>query len=280
MRADDPEAGWRRATNGTGAATARRWRRPTLRCVSSTTADATFKDLCIDADDPAVVARFWGAVLDLDVVLQDGGDAELRRDGLVWAWVNGVAEPKEVKNRVHLDLWAPDVHVLIGFGAAHRWDGDGFVVLADPEGNEFCAFPPPAGVMVAAPAQAFALCSDSARPVEAARWWVDRTGATIGPGPDGRPRWLSGVPGLGDLLWKFVAVDDGRTVKNRWHWDVIAEVEDLVAAGARELRRPDGDIEWTVLVDPDGNEFCAFTPGPNRRPGAVAVAESPTPPAR
>jgi catechol 2,3-dioxygenase-like lactoylglutathione lyase family enzyme len=246
--------------------------------VSPTTADATFKDLCIDAGDPAVVARFWAAVLGLDVVLQDGGDAELRRDGLVWAWVNGVPEPRSVKNRVHLDLWAPDVRAIERLGAVHRWDGDGFVVLADPEGNEFCAFPPPAGVVVTAPGQAFALCTDSARPVETARWWADRTGATVGPGPDGRPRWLSGVPGLGDLLWKFVAVDDARTVKNRWHWDVIAEVEDLVAAGARVLRRPDADIGWTVLVDPDGNEFCAFAPGPGRAPNAGA-AEAPTRPA-
>jgi hypothetical protein len=37
-------------------------------------------------------------------------------------------------------------------------------------------------------------------------------------------------------------------------------VPGLVAAGATVLRRPDDDISWTVLADPQGNEFCAFTP--------------------
>ena len=35
----------------------------------------------------------------------------------------------------------------------------------------------------------------------------------------------------------------------------------LVSAGARVLRAPDDDIEWWVLTDPEGNEFCAFAPG-------------------
>lgn len=60
-----------------------------------------------------------------------------------------VPEPKTVKNRVHLDLQPQDttrdaeVVRLLGIGATlvadhRRDDGTGFVVLADPEGNEFC----------------------------------------------------------------------------------------------------------------------------------------------
>jgi len=60
-----------------------------------------------------------------------------------------VPEPKTVKNRVHLDLMPDDrtrdeeVERLLGIGAAlvadHRKpDGGGWVVLADPGGNEFC----------------------------------------------------------------------------------------------------------------------------------------------
>jgi predicted enzyme related to lactoylglutathione lyase len=60
-----------------------------------------------------------------------------------------VPEPKTVKNRVHLDLMPDDrtrdeeVERLLGIGATlvadhRRPDGAGWVVLADPEGNEFC----------------------------------------------------------------------------------------------------------------------------------------------
>ena len=51
-----------------------------------------------------------------------------------------------------------------------------------------------------------------------------------------------------------------KTVKNRIHWDeTVPAVAPLVAARARLLREPSGDIGWHVLADPEGNEFCAFT---------------------
>ena len=58
----------------------------------------------------------------------------------------------------------------------------------------------------------------------------------------------------------FVPVPEPKTVKNRIHWDVdTADVGQLVAAGATVLRERDDEIGWTVLADPEGNEFCAFT---------------------
>ena len=57
----------------------------------------------------------------------------------------------------------------------------------------------------------------------------------------------------------FVPVPEPKTVKNRIHIDVTTpSVETLVGAGAKVLRRPDGEVDWTVLADPEGNEFCAF----------------------
>jgi len=50
-------------------------------------------------------------------------------------------------------------------------------------------------------------------------------------------------------------------MKNRIHWDVtVPGVAPLVQAGATVLREPDAGIGWYVLADPEGNEFCAFTP--------------------
>ena len=58
----------------------------------------------------------------------------------------------------------------------------------------------------------------------------------------------------------FVGVPELKTVKNRVHLDVTtADVDALVAHGATVLSAPGDDLGWTVLADPEGNEFCAFT---------------------
>jgi hypothetical protein len=41
---------------------------------------------------------------------------------------------------------------------------------------------------------------------------------------------------------------------------VPARTEELLALGATLVRKRGGDIEWDILADPEGNEFCAFTP--------------------
>ena len=95
-----------------------------------------------------------------------------------------------------------------------------------------------------------------------AAWWADVLGATLSPGPEGEQRWLRDVPGLPYDVWKFVEVPEPKTVKNRWHWDVVCDdVDALVAKGATLLREPDDDIDWHVLADPEGNEFCALRSG-------------------
>ncbi|WP_238448269.1 VOC family protein [Micromonospora sp. 4G55] len=69
--------------------------------------------------------------------------------GFPWDyWVfDPVPERKRVKNRVHwdVDLTGPDATALIAAGAMLLREPDetvGWWVLADPEGNEFCAFAP------------------------------------------------------------------------------------------------------------------------------------------
>jgi hypothetical protein len=209
--------------------------------------------VCIDALDPARIACFWGELLALDVELLDGGDPVLRDAvGGAALRVNGVPEPRTGKNRVHLDLESTGPPA----GATRVADQDGFTVWADPEGHRFCVFPGDG------PARVTALVTDSAEPVPIAGWWAGLTGARVVPGPDGAPRWLRGAAGLGDASWRFVPVPAARTAENRWHWDVRAQVPDLVAAGARVLRGRDGGIGWTVLADPDGNRFCASDPSP------------------
>jgi hypothetical protein len=61
------------------------------------------------------------------------------------------------------------------------------------------------------------------------------------------------------VLGNFAHVPEPKTAKNRVHWDVtVADLAPLVDAGATVLREPDDDIDWHMLADPEGNEFCAF----------------------
>ena len=220
---------------------------------------ARWKDLCPDAVRPADVAPFWASVLALPAETQDSGDVVLRGTRPEQTvWFNTVPEPKSVKNRVHLDLVLPSYGPLIDSGGRvlddHRTARFRWTVLADPEGNELCVFPTGQD----APS---ALVVDSLDPVTDTAWWADVLGARPTEAPDGTLRWLADVPGLPWDVWKFVGVEDEKTVKNRWHWDVVCEdVDELVRRGATLLRGPDDDIDWHVLADPAGNEFCAFGP--------------------
>jgi Glyoxalase-like domain len=220
---------------------------------------AAFKDLCLDATEPWVPARFWATALGVEASEASHHNVVLRDDRAPTIWVNAVPEPKTVKNRVHLDVYAASPGELLRLGARLLVDHGPWAVLADPEGNEFCVFPEMAGRPDGPPARVFALCLDSADPAPLAAWWASVLGGELGPAPDGARRWLQGAAGLAGITMKFVPVADERVVKNRWHWDVTtSDVKALVAAGATVLRRPDDDIEWTVLADPQGNEFCAF----------------------
>jgi hypothetical protein len=102
----------------------------------------------VDAIDPARLARWWAEVLDYRLLSEDGTEAVIgpAPDTYPQLVFNFVAEPKDGKNRLHVDLRPDDreaeVERLVDMGARHVDIGQGedvsWVVLADPEGNEFC----------------------------------------------------------------------------------------------------------------------------------------------
>lgn len=65
--------------------------------------------------------------------------------------------------------------------------------------------------------------------------------------------------GFGPLFW-VVPVPEPKTVKNRMHLDVWGSTDELVELGATVVRARDEEIEWDLLADPEGNEFCVFAP--------------------
>ena len=111
--------------------------------------------LCVDANDPLGLARFWAEALRWEVA--DETAEEIRRvptDGTRFPIdFMPVPEPKVGPNRLHLDQTSTSlddqrdsVARLVELGARHIDIGqrpdEGHVVLADPEGNEFCVIEP------------------------------------------------------------------------------------------------------------------------------------------
>ena len=221
---------------------------------------ATFKDLCLDANDPVLLGEFWGRVLGLEVHRQEGGDTYLTGPTDAHTiWVNGVPEPKSVKHRVHLDVNAPSVAEIEALGATVL-DADSFrwTVMADPEGGEFCVFVRE-GEITQRLYEIGIDAGDSAEDAHRiAAWWADVLGARL-VDMDSGYSYVDQLPGAPFDSLDFAPVPEAKSVKNRIHLDVTTtDVDALVAAGATVLRAQDDQIGWTVLADPDGNEFCAF----------------------
>ena len=114
------------------------------------------------------------------------------------------------------------------------------------------------------------LTIDCRDPELVARFWCEALGYELEE-IDDEDAWLRDPAGRGWSML-FQTVPEGKTVKNRLHLDLSppstmqAEVDRLVTAGASALRRVDEEgIFWTVLADPEGNEFCVLR-GPDDDP--------------
>lgn len=219
-----------------------------------------FKELCLDTDgDGREVGEFWAAATGCRYHRtdhpDDPGDVSGTEEGMGIA-ICRVPEPKTVKNRVHLDLHAASVDDLVALGATVdpvQHDEDPWTVMRDPEGNEFCAFVRPPERIGAY--QVFELAVDAVDAESIAGWWAGVFGVEV-EREQGKPWcWLEGVPGLPMEAWVFGDVPEPKTVKNRLHWDVYGDVGELLGRGASLLREMP---RWSVLADPEGNEFCVF----------------------
>lgn len=107
-----------------------------------------FDEICIDARDATALGRWWSQVLGWPHDVDEDGDVVLHAPpgaGVNWIFI-AVPDEKVVKNRIHLDFRPDDqqaeVDRVLALGArrvdvGQRGD-ESWVVLADPEGNEFC----------------------------------------------------------------------------------------------------------------------------------------------
>jgi Glyoxalase-like domain len=118
--------------------------------------DIRIQCVVIDADDPAVPARFWAEALGWRITHEEPDEYGLEppvgsreEDVAPDLLFVKVPERKSIKNRLHLDLrpidQAAEVDRLTALGARPVDIGQGdvsWVVMADPEGNEFCILAP------------------------------------------------------------------------------------------------------------------------------------------
>ena len=109
-----------------------------------------WSNIVIDCEDPEEVGRFWSQALELKLNGPHDGEWWLEPGGPIPDILFlKVPESKSVKNRVHLDFRPGDqlaeVERLLGLGARRVNIGQrevSWVVMADPEGNEFCVLRP------------------------------------------------------------------------------------------------------------------------------------------
>jgi predicted enzyme related to lactoylglutathione lyase len=232
--------------------------------------------LCIDANDPRRVAEFWAGVLGWEV---DGSGDVI---GLLPPDDTGFRlrfprtdEPKVGPNQFHFDLTSvsPEqqqetVARALSLGGRHHDVGqlpeEEHVVLADPEGNEFCVIEAGNGFLADC-GFIGALSGDGSRATghfwSAALGWPlvwDQDEETAIRAPRGGPKVTWGGPPL-----------TPKAGKERVHLHVAppsegdqqVEVERLLTLGATRVDLGQGEVGWVVLADPDGHEFCLLPAG-------------------
>ena len=232
--------------------------------------------LCLDANDPLRHARFWAHALHWEI--DDETDDEVAlvptdgtRFGILF---EAVPEEKTGKNRIHLDLTTTSlddqmetVEQLVELGARHIDIGQGpdddHVVLADPEGNEFCVIEPDNSFLADCGRLGSITCDGSR---EVGYFWSETLGwplvwdqdeETAIRAPDGTGPFITWGPPLAP-----------KVSKNRLHLDIAppghvdqrAEVDRLVSLGATRIDIGQGEVDWVVMADPDDNEFCVLSP--------------------
>ncbi len=233
--------------------------------------------LSIDANQPLSLARFWAGVLGWELSEGSGDGVALLPNDDTGFQIRFPAtqERKTVPNQMHFDLTSSSledqqqtVARALRLGARHIDVGqlpeEGHVVLADPEGNEFCVIEPGNNFLADCGFIGALSCDGSQRVgyfwSEALGWplvW-DQDEETAIRSPHGGPKISWGGPPVRP-----------KTGKNRLHLDLSpsadgdqqAEVDRLLSLGATRIDLGQGEVVGVVLADPDGNEFCVLTPG-------------------
>lgn len=231
---------------------------------------------CLDANNPPRLARFWAGVLGWEMAEDSGEGLRLLPSDDTGFQIRFLPswQQKTGPNQMHFDLTSTSldeqhqtVARALALGARNIDIGqrpeEGHVVLADPEGNEFCVIEP-GNSFLAGCGFVGALACDGSQ--EVGYFWSEALGWPLVWNQDKETaiRSLHGGP---KITWGGPPVRK-KTGKNRLHFDVTTplhgdlhqEVDCLVSLGATPVDIGQGEVNWVVMADPDGNEFCVSAP--------------------
>ncbi|RSM78342.1 hypothetical protein DL991_17295 [Amycolatopsis sp. WAC 01375] len=220
-------------------------------------------NLVFDSALPRDLAGFWEGLFSWDAPFQPAFRSE--------------AVPKRGKNRLHLDLTSRSpghqaelVDRALSLGARHIDIGQGppaekrvpWVVLADPEGNEFCVLEP--REQYEGSGAIASVVTDALDPERLARFWAAALGWEIGV----REKTIVGLrPPGGRGPWvEFLATKEEKQHKNRLRFEIAPRRGKSRAAEVRRLRelgatgQGSARQDAVAMVDPEGNEFSVLAP--------------------
>ena len=222
---------------------------------------AQFDGLALEVADLERQSAFWQIALGGRAATDDDGQVRLNpgpgRPAREILRLREAAAPAPDDARVHVDvrLDGPEPGHLLAAGArlVRRPGPDPWFVLADPEGNEFCAFP----AHDERPPGMFELVVKCVDPHGMARWWA----AVLGGRAEGEGE-AAVVVGAPEFPWDYMVFDPVPGIeryRSRLHWHLVARdhgPDELLEFGATVRAKPDRTGGWWVLADPGGNEFC------------------------
>ena len=233
--------------------------------------------LCFDANDPPRLARFWGEAL-----LWESDDET--RDVICLVPTDGTKfqvafrpllppGPKVGKNSIHLDLTTSSIDDqnetvarLLGLGARHIDIGQGrgahHVVLADPEGNEFCVIEPKNSFLAGCARLGSITCDGSP---SAGHFWSKALGWPL-VWDQNEQTAIRDLDGTNPFITWGPPIPP-KASKNRLHLDITpsdqrdqqSEIDHLVSVGATRVDIGRQDGRRAVMADPDGNLFSVTT---------------------
>ena len=232
--------------------------------------------LRLDANDPMRLARFWAEALGWTVDRNEDEVGLEPTDGTRFNLrFEPVPEQKAGRNRIHLDLTTTSINDqertearLVEIGANHIDIGqsaeEDHVVLADPEGNEFCVIGPD-NKFLAGCGRLGAINCDGTRKV--GYFWSETLGWPLVWDQDEETA-IRAPDGTGPLITWSGPTLIAKIGKNRHHLDIApqvggdqrAVVERLISLGATRVDIGQGGVSWVVMADPDDNEFCVLRP--------------------
>ncbi|MEV8371429.1 VOC family protein [Kribbella sp. NPDC056861] len=222
--------------------------------------------LSYDAHDPARLAQFWAGVLRRELAA-DGVTLLPNEDNGFELRFRPTEAAKTYPNQMHFDLTSKSledqqdiVARALELGGRHLDIGQGpdepHIVLADPEGNEFCVIEPTNNFLANTGAIG-ALSSDGSQAV--GYFWSEALGWPLVWDQDEETA-IQSANGGSKISWGGPPFRE-KTAKNRLRLDLSAdgdqqaEVDRLISLGAKRIGDTAGETSWIDLVDPDGNEF-------------------------